>query len=127
MPARSATFLAAFVVAALTVSQPALHAQQAPVRVAIVGLEHGHVGGFLHAFPHQTETQLVGIVDAHADLRDRYEAQFHLDHSLFYPTLDALLAQPHPQALLVYTSIGEHRRIIEYAAAHHLDVMVEKP
>ncbi len=106
---------------------PALLAQQPPVRVAIIGLEHGHVTGFLQAFPRQNDAQLVGIVDPNPALRAKYEQQYHLDHALFYPTLDALLAQQHPQALLVYTSIGEHRHIIEEAAAHNLDVMVEKP
>ncbi|HEY6446981.1 MAG TPA: Gfo/Idh/MocA family oxidoreductase [Acidobacteriaceae bacterium] len=95
--------------------------------MAIVGLEHGHVTGFLHAFPLQHDAELVGIVDPDASLRAKYEAQFHLDHGLFYPTLDALLAERHPQALLVYTSVGEHRKAIEEAAARHLDVMVEKP
>ena len=37
-----------------------------PLRVAIVGLEHGHVSGFLKQFPKQNEVQLVGIVDADA-------------------------------------------------------------
>jgi glucose-fructose oxidoreductase len=116
----------AFVAGSAVFSSP-LHAQQPPVRVAIVGLEHGHVTGFLHAFPQQHDAELVGIVDPNADLRAKYEQQFHLEHGLFYPTLDALLQEQHPQALLVYTSIGEHRRVIEQAAAHHLDVMVEKP
>jgi predicted dehydrogenase len=104
-----------------------LSAQSAPVRVAIVGLEHGHVTGFLKEFPKQNETKLVGIVDADAALCARYEQQFHLDHSLFYPTLDALFAHQQPQALLVYTSIAQHRRVIEAAAAHDVAVMVEKP
>ncbi len=30
------------------------------------------------------------------------------------------------QALLVYTSIAQHRRVIEAAAAHNVAVMVEK-
>jgi predicted dehydrogenase len=98
-----------------------------PVRVVIVGLEHGHVDGFLHAFPRQHEAELVGIVDADPALRDKAEKNFHLDHSLFYSSLDEAIAARHPQALLVYTSIGEHRRVIEAAAAHGLDVMVEKP
>ncbi|MGC2635765.1 MAG: Gfo/Idh/MocA family oxidoreductase [Acidobacteriaceae bacterium] len=115
-----------FVAAVFLSGVPALLAQQ-PVRVAIVGLEHGHVTGFLHAFPLQHDAELVGIVDPDAALRAKYEAQFHLDHGLFYPTLDALLAERHPQALLVYTSVGEHRKVIEEAAARHLDVMVEKP
>jgi glucose-fructose oxidoreductase len=113
---------------ALTLAQPATAAaDQQPVRVAIVGLEHGHVVGFLPQFPKQHETELVGIVDADTALRAKYEQQFHLDPSLFYGTIDDLLAHQHPQALLVYTSVGEHRRVIEAAAAHNLDVMVEKP
>ena len=119
--------LASWTSAALLAISAAASAQQAPVRVAIVGLEHGHVTGFLHAFPQQHDAELVGIVDPHADLRAKYEQQFHLNHALFYPSLDALLAQQHPQALLIYTSVGEHRHMIEEAAAHHLDVMVEKP
>jgi len=121
---RDKLFAAAVVSACL--SSTAM-AQTQPVRVAIIGLEHGHVGGFLHAFPRQNDTELVGIVDPHPELRARYEQQFHLDHSLFYSTIDELLAHQHPQALLVYTSIAEHRPIIEQAAAHGLDVMVEKP
>lgn len=122
-----ARLLPSALVAILLLCSNALHAQQPPVRVAIVGLEHGHVTGFLHAFPLQHDAELVGIVDPNAALRTKYEQQYHLDHALFYPTIDALLAERHPQALLVYTSIGEHRRIIEQAAAHGLDVMVEKP
>lgn len=102
-------------------------AQAAPLRVAIVGLEHGHVGGFLEQFPHQHEVKLVGIVDADKALSQRYERQFHLDSGLFYTTLDAMIQAQHPQALLVYTSVGEHRRVIEEAAQHGLSVMVEKP
>jgi predicted dehydrogenase len=99
----------------------------APVRVAIVGLEHGHVAGFLNAFPKQQDAQLVGIVDADTALCAKYEQQYHLSPNMFYATLDDLLAHQHPQALLVYTAVGEHRRVIEAGAAHGLDVMVEKP
>jgi glucose-fructose oxidoreductase len=97
------------------------------VRVAIVGLEHGHVAGFLSAFPKQQDTQLVGIVDADPALTAKYAQQYHLDPGMFYKTLDDLLAHQRPQALLVYTAVGEHRRVIEAGAAHGLHVMVEKP
>src|SRR5271170_1212227 len=100
---------------------------QQPVRVAIVGLEHGHVSGFLHAFPLQHDTELVAIVDEDAALRAKYEQEFHLDHGLFFAQLNDAIAAKHPQALLVYTPIGEHRRVIEAAAVRGLDVMVEKP
>jgi glucose-fructose oxidoreductase len=98
-----------------------------PLRVAIVGLEHGHVSGFLKQFPKQHEVELVGIVDADTALSHRYAEQFHLDSSLFYAQLDAMIAARHPQALLVYTSVGKHREVIEAAAQHGLSVMVEKP
>ena len=72
-------------------------AQEAPLRVGIVGLEHGHVSGFLKQFPNQHEVQLVGIVDADAELSHRYAQQFHLDPSLFYTELDAMIAARHPR------------------------------
>lgn len=102
-------------------------AQQPPIRVAIVGLEHGHVSGFLKQFPNQREVELVGIVDSDTELSHRYEQQFHLDPGLFYGQLDAMIAARHPQALLVYTSVGKHREVIEAAARNGLSVMVEKP
>jgi glucose-fructose oxidoreductase len=100
---------------------------QGPLRVAIVGLEHGHIGGFLKQFPNQHEVELVGIVEADTELAHRYAKQFNLDSSLFYTQMDPMVAARHPQALLVYTSIGRHRQVIEAAAQHGLSVMVEKP
>jgi glucose-fructose oxidoreductase len=117
--------LAAFVMACLVCGIAS--AQTPPVRVAIVGLEHGHIAGFLKQFPTQHEVELVGIVDGDAELSHRYQQQFHLDSSLFYTQLDAMVAARHPQALLVYTSVGKHREVIEAAARHGLSVMVEKP
>src|ERR1700684_3334622 len=98
-----------------------------PILVAIVGLEHGHISGFLKQFPNQHDVQLVGIVDADTALSHRYAQQFHLDPSLFYTPLDPMIAPRHPQALLVYTSVGGHRAVIEAAAQRGLSVMVEKP
>ncbi len=100
---------------------------QQPLKVAIYGLEHGHIAGFLHQFPTQHDVELVGIVEADKALASRYQQQFHLDSGLFYNTLDAVVAAKHPQALLVYTSVGDHRKVIEQAAQHNLSVMVEKP
>lgn len=128
MPRRkllAATLLASTLLVAGSLA--ALAQDQPPVKVLIVGLEHGHVAGFIPAFPKQHEAELVGIVDPDAALRGKYEQQYHLDHSLFFANLDTAIAERHPQALLVYTSVGDHRRVIEAAAAHNLDVMVEKP
>lgn len=98
-----------------------------PVRVAIVGLEHGHVAGFLDSLPKQTGVQLVGVVEADSALVTEYAQKYALDRKLFFADIDSMVAQQHPQALLVYTSIAQHRRVIEAGARHHLTVMVEKP
>jgi len=105
--------------------------QPAPLRVAIVGMVHGHVDGFLAALPGQKDVELVGIAEPDRALTDRYAKRFGLSQSLFYPDIETLLrALPEarrPQAILVYTSIAGHRPAIETAARHGISVMVEKP
>ncbi|HEX6773862.1 MAG TPA: Gfo/Idh/MocA family oxidoreductase [Acidobacteriaceae bacterium] len=100
---------------------------QAPVRVAIVGLVHGHVAGFLPQLPKHPEVQLVGVSDPDPALRQKYAAEFHLDPKIFFPSEEAMIEATHPQAVLVYTSVAGHRPAIEIAAKHHIAVMVEKP
>jgi predicted dehydrogenase len=99
----------------------------APIRVAVVGLVHGHVAGFLPALKSHPEIQLVGIEEPDTALAEKYRNQFHLDPKLFYTSIDTMSQQTHPQALLVYTAISDHRRLIEIAASHGISVMVEKP
>jgi glucose-fructose oxidoreductase len=101
--------------------------QSTPLPVAIVGLVHGHVEGFLSQLPHHPDVQLVGIVEPDPALALKYEKRFSLDHHLFYSKLDAMISQRHPRALLVYTSIADHRKVIEAAAQRGVSVMVEKP
>jgi predicted dehydrogenase len=98
-----------------------------PIRVAIVGLVHGHVQGFLGNLPKHPEIQLVGISDPDAALRHHYIDRTHLPASIFFPTEAAMLQATHPQAILVYTSIAGHRAAIEQAAPLHIAAMVEKP
>lgn len=98
-----------------------------PLRVAVIGLVHGHVAGFLPQLEQHPEIQLVGIEEPNEALASKYQRQFHLAPELFYRNLDSLLERTHPQAVLVYTAISDHRRVIEVAAAHGVSVMVEKP
>jgi predicted dehydrogenase len=104
---------------------PAQTAQ--PIRVAIVGLVHGHVQGFLHNLPNHPDISLVGIAEPDAALRQHYIERTHLPADIFFPTEAAMLKSTHPQAILVYTSIDGHRAAIEQAAPLHIAAMVEKP
>jgi len=98
-----------------------------PVRVAIVGLVHGHVSGFLSALPKNQSAQLVAVVEPDVALAHRYASKYHLDDTLFYTDTEKMLNQQHPDAVLVYTTIQDHRKVIEMAARHNVSSMVEKP
>jgi predicted dehydrogenase len=98
-----------------------------PLRVAIVGLEHDHVAGFLSQLPKHNEVQLVGIAETNDALVAKYEKKNSLAHDLFFSSTEAMIDARHPQALLVYTSIAGHRKAIETAGKYGLAVMVEKP
>jgi predicted dehydrogenase len=119
---------AAFLLA-MAAAMPAQGQQtgSAPLRVAVVGLVHGHVEGFLSALPNHHDVELVGIADPDPALAAKYEKKYELDHGLFFLDMDKMIEARHPQALLVYTSIGDHRKVIESAARHGVSVMVEKP
>jgi predicted dehydrogenase len=95
--------------------------------VAIAGLVHGHVDGFLGALAQHKEIELVGITDPDPALFAHYAQKYHLPEGLYAPNLETLIAARHPEALLVYSSIADHRPVIETAAAHGISVMVEKP
>lgn len=118
-------FLFAFIVAA-SFRLPA-QSGPAPLRVAIVGLEHGHVEGFLGALPEHHEVQLVGIADADSSLFAKYQQKYHLPAALYFRNEAQMIQARRPQAVLVYTSIAGHRPAIEIAARYGVSVMVEKP
>jgi glucose-fructose oxidoreductase len=105
----------------------AAQAQPAPLRVAIVGLAHGHVEGFLQQLPSHSDVKLVGIAEADTTLWKKYGNKYSLPETLFYKSEANMIERCHPQAILVYTAIGEHRHAIEIAAQYGLSVMVEKP
>jgi glucose-fructose oxidoreductase len=99
----------------------------AQLKVAIVGLEHGHVEGFLSQLPKHPDVKLVGIADADSSLCQKYGKKYSLADTLFYKTEANMIERVRPDAVLVYTSIAEHRHAIEIAAQYGVSVMVEKP
>jgi predicted dehydrogenase len=121
---RTRLFLLALLLAPLALSA---QDQPQPLRVAIVGLEHGHVDGFLHALPAHHDVQLVGVADADASLLARYQRKFSLPETILYKSEANMIERAHPQAVLVYTPIGEHRHAIGIAAQYGVSSMVEKP
>lgn len=98
-----------------------------PIRVAIVGLVHGHVADILPKLNTSTDAQLIGISEPNVTLAKQYADDYNLTSSLFYTDMETMLTAQKPDAVLVYTTILDHRKVIEAAAAHGIHAMVEKP
>jgi predicted dehydrogenase len=99
----------------------------APIRFAIIGLNHDHASGFIPRARSSHDAALVGIIETNADLITRYTQRFQLDPNLFYRSLDELLAKTNIQAVATFTSTFEHRRVVEECASSKIHVMMEKP
>ena len=100
---------------------------KAPVRFAIVGLEHDHAAGFIPRAKGRKDIQLVGIIEPRADLVSRYAKSFGLESNLFYSSLDELLAKTNIQAVATFTSTFQHLHVVEMCAPKGIYVMMEKP
>src|SRR6202165_2785325 len=113
-------------VPAITMAESPAQATGKPLRVAIVGLVHGHVAGFLGPALKRSDIQIVGIVEPDQQLAHRYADQYKLDPQLLYSDVEQMLTTVQPQAVLVYTDTRDHRRIVEAAARHRIPAVVEK-
>jgi len=87
---------------------------------------HGHAYGIFNALK-TTRCQLVAVVESDKELSQKTAARYHLADNLFYTDLETALNNTKPAAVLVYTSIHDHRKVIEAAQRHDISSMVEKP
>ena len=102
-------------------------AQDAPVSVAVVGMDHQHVYTFFSNLETTKNVKVIAIVEKDQALRERYTRLMHVDPALYVDSLDAMLAKGKPKALLIYTGPTRHLEVTEWAAKHGIDVMMEKP
>ena len=112
-----------FVLASLT------HAQQPspPLRLAIAGLVHGHVSGFLRSAQGRQDVQIVGVYDADAALLRKYAEQYKIPEAALFTDLSAMLDSAKPEAVAAFTNTFDHPVIVEAAAPRGVHVMMEKP
>ncbi len=130
MPKAFLSTLLRFIVLAVLAASP-ISAQTAPssspLRVAIAGLVHGHVGGFLRANQTRTDIQIVGVAEADKKLSEFIAQKFGLAPDLFFSDVEDMLNKTKPQAVLIYTNTFDHRKVVEACARHGVPVMMEKP
>ncbi len=98
-----------------------------PLRLAIAGLNHGHVSGFLSTAMRRSSVQLVGIYDPDSSLVTKYADQHHLAAAARFTDLTKMLDTVKPEAVATFTDTAGHAGVVEACAPRHITVMMEKP
>ncbi len=96
------------------------------LRVAVAGMAHDHVHGILGQYK-KGEVIITGIAEGNEQLVARYKKDYQLPDSLFFKSLELLLAHTRPDVVLAYNPISEHIQVVEICAPKGISVMVEKP
>jgi predicted dehydrogenase len=101
---------------------------QGPVRVAIAGLNHGHVSGFLNNAARRTgDIQIVGLYDPDVELTAKYGKANSFAANMLFNDLPKMLDTVKPEAVAIFSDTYSHAAIVEAVAPHHIPVMMEKP
>ncbi len=123
---RGVFFLTAFLLAFFPASLLASPADP-PFRIAVAGLVHGHVSGFLKLATNHPEVQIVAVFDPDPALVAKYGGTAKLPPNARFTSLDRMLEQTKPDAVATFTSTAGHRSVVEISARHKIPVMMEKP
>jgi predicted dehydrogenase len=113
-----------FLLISMLISLPAF--AQKPMRLAIAGLSHGHVGWAFNRSD-KTDTELVGIYETDQELVKRFAEKYKLDKKLFFNDLNEMLDEVKPDAVSAFGPINEHISVVRACAPRKIHVMVEKP
>ena len=106
---------------------PAQTPEGKPVRLAIAGLVHGHVSGFLNAAKKRKDIEIVGVFDPDAALTASYAKSNGFGAEMLFQNLGAMLDKVKPEAVATFTSTFDHAMVVEACAARKIPVMMEKP
>jgi predicted dehydrogenase len=96
-------------------------------KIGIAGMTHDHVNQVFQYFKESSPVEIVGFAEPDKALAMKLLKQHNLSEKLWFPTLEALIAQTHPEAVCAFNSIFEHLQVVETCAPKGIHVMVEKP
>src|SRR5260370_780990 len=98
-----------------------------PLRLAIAGLVHSHVDGFLRGVRNRNDVQIVGVFEPDTAVQHKYAEKYNLGKLPFFTDLGIMLDSVKPEAVATFTSTYDHPVIVEACASRHIPVMMEKP
>ncbi len=100
---------------------------ESPLRVAIAGLDHGHVDGFFRAIQKRKDIEIVGVFDPDPALHQKYGGLYNIASDLFFVDLGTMLDKVKPEAVATFTNTFDHPMVVEACASRKIAVMMEKP
>ena len=101
-------------------------AKQKPLRVAVVGLVHDHVGWIL-GYQNKNEINVIAIAEPNRPLAEKYSKRYGYSMNIVYSTMEEMIEKTKPEAVLAFNNIYDHLKVVEYCAPRGIHVMVEKP
>jgi predicted dehydrogenase len=105
---------------------PAVH-ESGPLRIAIIGMMHGHVEGLLWHASQRSDLKIVGIYEPDRALFDRLAGKYKLDPALYHASLEEMLDTAKPEAASVMGAIKDHLAAVEACAPRGIHTLLEKP
>jgi predicted dehydrogenase len=124
---RIATLVAVWMCPPVFAGQSAAGPTAKPLRLAIAGLVHGHVDGFLRAVHNRNDVEIVGVYEPDTALQHKYGQKYGLADAVFFSDLAGMLDHVRPEAVATFTSTYDHAMVVEACASRHIHVMMEKP
>ncbi len=101
-------------------------AQQKPVKIGIAGLTHDHIHGLLGR-KEKGDIVIVGIAEPDSGLVERLVKRYGFDKKMVFSSIDEMLRNTEPEAVMAYNDIFGHLEVVEKCAPRGIHVMVEKP
>ncbi len=95
-------------------------------RIAIAGLNHGHVSWIMGNLNHH-DVEVAAIYEPDRELVERFSDRFHFPMRIVFSDLNEMLASAQPSAVAAFNPIAEHLKVVEACAPLKIHVMVEKP
>ena len=101
-------------------------ADESPLRLAVAGVTHGHLGEVISRV-NRGDFKVVGVFEENDTYRSDNALHRSLPDNAFYKDLGKMLDETKPEVVVAYGSIKDHLAVVEACAPRHIHVMVEKP
>ncbi len=100
-------------------------AGNSPVRLAVAGISHDHVGWILSR--KKPDVVLVGIYEPDKELAQRYAKRYNINPAIIYDDLGKMLDAVKPEVTSAFGPVDKHLAVVAACAPRGINVMVEKP